>query len=617
MPRSGRATTAVLLSVLLLASAITAGGVAVAQESGFGGAEDVYVTDDGDVIAVMAGDGATSDATAEYGVSLDDGLGYLLVESDDAGDGSVTGEFSAAITQSAMRSSGNLTVPRPDPLQSLSLDIEAVTNRQETGFDGTLSTTISNAGMVGALLQSASTSGSITSTADRFQADGEFDVNAAMGLDEETGFSFSLREQADGYTIEFAQDRTVPSREADRWRSREAASQRLQRQVDAIGVGLGGEASVSLDRYSFQETGAGDYRLDMAATIRLSGVDERLEQVVASQVAATGELSAAQAERLANDLTAVTINEVAVSVDMGGGSASGSVTVDIADYDDLVLTYFDLAEELGTGGAAMQGLEQARQTFEAQRAADLTYEFTWDASVDGGEAVTVDAEVHQDVSNWGAYVDERESRDLPFYESRFDLGARTAGDDIEMEGSAVVSGDRMLSRLVDQMQNASDLPPESEAMLRGFKRADLEKAKMEASLDRSVRLEAGARFENPSVFDRGLAELPGLPVFDTMVGRTEAGGTRHYVRMNGAVSADASESAVRELAVVGPDTTVHMPATWDREFPEMDEQRALDFLQLDEEVAPETASGSGPGFGVIAALVGLLAAALLATRRAH
>lgn len=615
-----RSVAAVLLTVAVLVVTPVAGsGVAFAQEAS-GGADEVYVTEEGDAVLVFQGEERTSDATAEYGLTVDEGLAYLLVENPDAGDGSVTAGFSAAITQAAMTASGNLTAPKPEGLESLSVNLEAVTNEQESRFDATFSSTLSSAGGLGMVLQRASTDGAISMGADRLQAKGNFEVASRMGMSgPQTSMSVSLREQDGTYTVEISQDRVVSEFAAEQWRTREVARETVERQFGMVAMGLGGQSSVSIDSYSFSETGDGRYRLDITYTATLSGVEGRLEQVLATQLARTGELSQAQAEKLAADLRAVTINEASFSFETGGGTVSGSFALDVGNYGDLLLTYFDVAEDLGASGTTLQSLERARKTYEAQRAAGLTYELSWSGSIEAGQQTTIDAELHQGTTNWQAYVDKLQARDVPVFATRYALAAETRGDRLRLTGSATYEGDRIVTRFVNQVLNASDVPERSATVLRGFKRADLEKAKVAATLDERLRIEAGAKFGNMAVLRQALAGMPQVPVFDSVVGRTEGGATTTYVRVSGAVSGDAGESDVRSLPAVGPDTTVHLPGTWDREFPTMDTQRAREFLELGEDigVGTTTVSGGGPGFGPVVALVALLALALLAVRREH
>jgi len=93
-----------------------------------------------------------------------------------------------------------------------------------------------------------------------------------------------------------------------------------------------------------------------------------------------------------------------------------------------------------------------------------------------------------------------------------------------------------------------------------------------------VTAEAGAAFEDLAVLRDALVTESGVPGFTEIVGRTD-GDTTTYVRVT--VDSDASEADVRERTDVGEETTVHMPGEWDREFPEMDTDRAEAFLNGD------------------------------------
>jgi PGF-CTERM protein len=623
MRRGPRQLVTVLLAVaLLVTSAVAGSGLAVAQEADGESADEVYVTEDGDAVMVFQGEAGENNARGEYGLDVDEGLAYLLVESTDLGDGSVSGGMTAALTDSAMEASGNLTVPKPDQLESLAFDLEAVTTQDESRFDATLSSSIADPGGLAMTLQEATTEGSMSMSADRFQLDGQFEVDAGAGMTgPETSMSFAISEGDGTYTIDVAQDRVVSEFAAEQWETRSAAKDTIQQQFGSIAIALGGQSSVSLDSYSFSEGGDGQYRLDIEYTMTLSNIKDTLEEVLTQQLTQAGEVSEEQARQLAADLRTVTINEAAVSVETSQGTTSGSFSLDVSNYGDLLLTYFELADDLGASETSLQNLDRARASFEAQRAADLTYDLSWSGSLAVSDVLTVDAELHQTASNWQAFREELESRDLPTPSSEYELSAETDGDRLRMSGAGTYEGERIVTRFVDQAMNASDVPEDSKELLRGFERADLRKAKLDASFGEELRLQAGAKFGNMGVLREALATLEDVPALDSAVARTEDGQVNQYVRVSGAVSGDASESDVRALAGVGEDTTIHMPGSWDREFPAMDTERAGDFLDLEEDMGVEeggdedTASGSGPGFGPIAALIGVLALALLAVRR--
>ncbi|MEF8776904.1 MAG: PGF-CTERM sorting domain-containing protein [Haloarculaceae archaeon] len=616
-PSPRRRAAAVATVAIVLLSGL-AGGVAVAQETGPEGADEVYVSESGDAVLVYDGEGDATDTSAEYGVDVDAGLAYALLESTGVADGSLSGHMTAALTTEAFGAEGNLTAPKPGQLESLSLDLTGATNDEQSTLDATLSTTISETAGLAVFLEAASTEGSITVGADRLQADGQFEASSATITGAGSSMSLTLTEQDGTYTVEVDQQRTVSEFEADNWRTREAARQQLQAQFVTPAQALGGEGSVTIDDYGFGQSGADGYRLELAYTATIEGVEDRLEQALASQLTSAGDLSSSQAEELASALTKISVNEVSISYEVGEGTVTGSATVDVENYADLLLAYFAIAEELGASTTGSQSLQSAREAFEAQQAAGLQQEVSWSADVSAGEQTTVDAEIHQEATNWGAYVEELESRDMPTVDVRFDLSARTSGDRVAMNGSMAYEGDQIVTSSIDSIRNTSDLPEESAQLLSGFERASLQKAKLEIDADEDVRFEVGAAFENLAVLRDSLRSVGDVPAFDSIVGRTDDTSVKTYIRVTGAFDGEPAESAVRALDGVDDETTIHMPGSWDREFPSMDTERAGDFVDVEsgmETGATSTASGSGPGFGLLAGILGLLAAALIARRR--
>jgi PGF-CTERM protein len=623
MVRRSRRFLAVGFAVVVLLSAIVGGGV-LAQEAGpLGEADEIYVDDNGDAVLVMADDPPDSEANLEFDVDVGSGILYGLVTAPVEDTGNVSGALTAAVSDEAFAAEGNLSAPRPDALESLELDVESVTNDQQSAFDGTLSTTFQS-GSMSMLLQSASTQGEVTMGPDLLQAQGQFDVQSAAMAGPGTTVEFSLTEDDGTYRIELAQDRTIPEFAADGWRTREAAKERIQQQFVPVATMLGGQASVEISRHSFQQVGDGEYRLVVAYTATLQGVEDGLEQLLTSQLARQSTVDGEQAAAMAENLTALSINQVSFSLDTSGQGATGEFALDLENYGGLLTDYTSLASELQGSESALRGLERSRKAFQAQRAANMEQRVTWSAELSNAEPATtsMSAELHQEASNWGAYVSELEDRGITTYDTRYELSATTTAERIEMSGSASSSGEEMVSRFVDQALNASDLPESTAESLRTFEEADLEKAKFETVVDDDVRVEAAAKFADLTAFRDVVDSDTEVPPLSSVVGRTTDEATEIYVRVPSAVGEDASESEVREFTAVDEDTTVHMPGTWDREFPEPDTERANGFLALNESIGDGDGDGDGdgiaaggPGFGIVAALAGLLAVALLAVRR--
>ena len=89
------------------------------------------------------------------------------------------------------------------------------------------------------------------------------------------------------------------------------------------------------------------------------------------------------------------------------------------------------------------------------------------------------------------------------------------------------------------------------------------------------------------------ANETGLPPMTSVVSRTENGTTTAYVRVPEAVEGDPTEADLRALPGVDEDTTVHLPGTWDREFPTVDTERASEFLEGGPEVQVNATAGDG------------------------
>lgn len=623
MGQSFSRLAATLVATLVLVSAAVAGsGVAVAQQAEPESADDAYVTSDGDVVLVYDGDPV--DDEVELGVDVPAGLVHGLITVPDAGSENVTGSMAASLTESAMRANGSLDFPRPDALEELTFDLEGAVNEETSSFDTSLSTTFRSGGL-SMLLSSASTTGEVRMSADRLQATGEFRVaspmaNAGAGQ----VVDISLTEDDGTYDLAVAQQRRVPAAQAELWESREAVEQRLSQQVTLIASQLGGSASVSLDEYSFQQVEGGDYQLDVAYTATVSNVEGAIERLLVQSLTQRQGLDTATAEALAQNLTAVSINELSMAYDTTGNAVTGSATIDVAGYGDLLQSYFATVSELGMTGEAAQNFERFRALYEAQRTAGVTTTFNWSAEVSNPSSGTtaVNAELHQGTTNWAAYVEELDALGVSMINTSYELHAGTAADRVEVSGRADYHGQRIVTSWVNQLLNTSDLPSESAAVLRAFKDAGFERATLDASWDDDVTTEFGASFANLTVLRDAIANEAPIPAFTSAVATSENGSSATYVRLAGAVGGDASESDVRALDGVGQATSVHLAGDWDREFPAMDTAAASEFVGSNDQNSStdgtdEPSASGGPGFGVLAALVALVAAALFASRRSR
>ncbi|WP_049910547.1 PGF-CTERM sorting domain-containing protein [Halococcus salifodinae] len=294
-----------------------------------------------------------------------------------------------------------------------------------------------------------------------------------------------------------------------------------------------------------------------------------------------------------------------------------------------------------------QSLERFRKQFEAQQAANLTRTSTFTANVtkNSPQALSVDLDSQSRTENWGAYVGELEDRDIETSDLEYELHAATEGERVNVTAAVSVSGENLLKQATNQMLNSSTGPQagQTREYVTAFREAGFRKGQMDVSVeDGRMQLETGAAFENMTALRDALVTLEGgqnvqsvvgqtengtttsyvrvegaVPTLEggqnvqSVVGQTENGTTTSYVRVEGAVPENASESQVRELGYVGEDTSVHLPNAWDRTIPSTNTSQANEYLGL-----TGASSGlTGPGFGVVVAVIALLAGALVAVRR--
>jgi PGF-CTERM protein len=287
------------------------------------------------------------------------------------------------------------------------------------------------------------------------------------------------------------------------------------------------------------------------------------------------------------------------------------VSLDVRGYEELALAYFEIAQSIGAGNAS-ELLDRARSQFEAQQAADLEQRFNWVGNLSHPEsgAVRAQFEAQSRTTNWGAYVDELRDRDVPFVSQEFEVTGDLSDGRMAFNGSASMSGQELFAVLTQGFPAGEEMPGESAAILQGLRDSSPERAKMIGWYNSSgLRLEAGAEFGDLARLRDALANESDTPRFSEVVGRTNETGGETIIRIPGAVSGEPTESNVREVTGVSADTTVHLPGEWDRQFPSLDVERARNFL------GDVGTGSSGPGFGVVVALVAILVAAGLLGRR--
>ncbi|WP_256296608.1 PGF-CTERM sorting domain-containing protein [Haloarchaeobius salinus] len=633
-----RALLAVAFAALLVMSSVGAVAVGSSSLSALNGtqeqdnlesADEIYVEDDGDAVLVYRDD-TSETGTGHYGADLSEGLFHVFLNDtmDEAPEDNFSGDASFELTPESMTGDGSFAMDTPDSIEDLSFEASGEQTRENAqgsvSFDGTFTGESSTTETGTSMLESLSTEGSMTTTGSSFATEGS--VSATFGEDpgvDEMHFAFTLEEREDSYVLSGEQDYVVGSYSADSWNTRESARRSLESQFGAVARQLDGDVSVTVDSHSFDSD---TNRVDVSYTVEFTGVDEAVSEQLTNALASSQQmdLSESEAADLAERLQSVELTELSASVDVTSEEASASWSVQIDDYDEASLAMLDIMESSEMSSEQLN-LEESRARIEAQTAADLQQEFTWSGSLSSPDQDTAEVEFSADYAteNWATYVDELESRDVEWSGStEFSANAQTEGGELTADMSATFSQDELVSGAIDSMLQSSEGAgsDQSRAMLEAFQRSEFETAKMDVSMeDRTVTFEAGASFDNVSAFRDVMAEEYGgnLSVASAY-GELSGDESVTYVRLSGAVSGDAGESDVRELAVVGAETDVYMPGDWDpdeKEFPEMDTQEARNYLNVDDDGGGLL--GGMPGFGPAVALVALVALALFGRRRAE
>ncbi len=598
----------ILLTLTVVASVLSIAGAAQqpppvtepqdAPASGIDPVDELYVENNGDAVAVIEEDAGASDT--EFGVDVGENLMHLLVEQP-VPNADARGNMSLVLNETAFDGDGTLSLPQPSSLSSFSLSFVGETTAENAASDLSLDTTVETG--AGRLLESASTTGTVTTTASSFTATGSVDAQLSQTPMRPSSASYALTESDGQYTVTVERNRTVRSFQADQWRTRQQAKETLQQRFLQTAEQYGGSATVNIDRYDFEQVAERTFRLDLAYTVSY----DEVESAVASAVSGSTGVDAPSAdEDIDAALENLSVNRIAASYDAGSNAVTADFEADIENYNDLLLATSNLSS---TQRASTIDPDRFRAQLAAQQAADLERTLDWEGSVtrSGSSTVSLQFDASQRTTNWAAYVDELETRGIQTPQTQYNFTGESDGDRVNLTGTMTVRGS-LLDRATNQAANVGAGEGSNE-FVAAFLRSDLRTSQLDASIrDGNFRLEAGAQFDNLSAFRDTLAENEVIPDgLSSAVTRTEDNTTTTYVRVSDAVGADATESDVRSLSYVDSETTVNMPGEWNRAFPEMDTQRAQTYLNAG-------GVSATPGFGAFVPLVALLIAALVARR---
>jgi len=664
----------VLVTVLVVLSTVVAGGAVVGAQTpddangtnataetgvDLPPADDVYVEESGD--AVLAYETPSEGMRTNYGLNVSEGLFHALVATDIEDSNDVAANVTAALTGDDFTGNGTLGMARPEALSNLSVNATGMRTDENARSDLSAAATVTGASATRSVpVERAGVVGNVTTTGSTFDADVAASARLARPLGQSRHQAYHITEGNGTYTLNVAEERPVLGADASRWSTREQARRTLHSQYVAIAEAMNGSADLTIESYSFSASETGRSRLDVEYSVTYRGIERAVtDRMVSSLTSAEDvDLDRSEARNVTRRLRNLTVNELSVRYDQAEGSIEAGLSADLENYDGAVLAALDVANAtdmqslesaaiMGTRAGATGGmpgntgtttgaaanasavspsgtsaasfddsLQQFRARFEAQQAANLTREVSFAANVTrpSPRAVSVDLESHSRTENWGAYVDELERRGVETGDLEYELHAATEGDRVNVTAALSVSGENLLERATSRMLNGTTGPQagRTRAYVTAFREAGFRKARMDVSVeDGRMRMETGAAFENMTALRDALVTLEGGRNVRSVVGRTDNGTTTSYVRVEGAVPENASESQVRERGYVGADTSVHLPNAWNRTMPSANTSRANEYLGL----TGGTSGLTGPGFGVVVAVIALLAAALVAVGR--
>ncbi|NHN41416.1 hypothetical protein G9C85_07165 [Halorubellus sp. JP-L1] len=603
-------------------------------------ADEVYVHENGDAVLVYNQSSESTDtstATGHLGLNVTEGLMHVLVRDDVEDETNVTGDAQVVLEPSSLAGNGSFQAPRPETLENLDVDVTAERTPSDASaratFDATYvddseySTTSS--------VESASTSGELSVSANEFTTSGSASAEYAQDLGTLQHREYTLEEGTNQYRLQASEEYYVSSYFAEQWNSRENATETIERQYASIASSLGGSADVTVESYDFATTESGRQKLDIEYTIMYSNVDDALGQQVAAQVtnAEDVDVSTETAQAVGDGVADLEVDRVHASVDAEGKSMQASWDVELSNYEPLVMAGLDLAAEASEDENVTEQVETARTNYEAMQASGLVQTVSWDGSMSSPSenAVRAQGTVDYGTQNYEAYASELEARGEPVQGTMsFSASAQTEGEQVvaEMEYSMEQEDlvDQTLGNLLQSAQSTGTGADTQnvQRFVRAFQRSDFEKAKMNVDVaEEEVQFQAGASFENMSSFRDVMEDEFGGDVASMYADLDDD--SKAYVHVTGAFDENASESAVREHEAVDEETRVIMPGDWNSsttEFPKMDQEEARDYLDI-EDPDDETTNGTNaddgdssglPGFGMPAAFaaVAVVSALLLA-----
>ncbi|WP_049928527.1 hypothetical protein [Halopiger goleimassiliensis] len=637
----------VVLSVLVtsgLAGAVTQAG-GDADPDALGSADELHLNDDGTGVLVYADDDTEADEF-QIGADVTEGLAHVLIAEDVEDDDleNVDGSLSAVLEDDMFSASGALTMEQPPEIEDLDVEITGEQSAETNEFDANVYALIgsgetggiqqlSSTTQQGGMFESVQTSGEIETSADTFRTTGDVSVDfdagpMATGDSPEETVAFELSGTGNGYVLEVTEHEIVQAfftDPAEQWGTEADAKETLEEQYEDLADELGGDVTVEIDHHEFEEQGVDTYWKELDYTITYEGVDE-LADNLADELAddSTADLEREEAEEIAEQVTNVDIETVQFDLTTSSEGIDATWTIEIGEYAPLLESVIELSAASMEGEFEDENLfgdqfEDFEARLEAQQAANLQSTVEWDASatITDDNRIEIDATATGDTENYGTYTDELADRGIDVSDERvvFEFNAVTEDGEIDVDGNVEIGTDDLAKTALTSFADAIRQEQDADQMgtfASALEESELEIAKVDLDFDSdTVKFEAGAKFDSAeSLLEDGI--IGDNVVLKQVTGGLEDGEATTYVYVEDSDGEALDRETLAEQGLVDDDTEVYESGEGDREFPEMDTEAAVSYLDVDSD------DGDGiPGFGPSAGLaaIGAVVALLLARRQ--
>lgn len=597
---------AVLIAVI---ACVVVSGTAIAQNVGDEAVPDtnetepadaIYIDSDGSAILEYSEANANMKGSGAAGVNVDDGVIYGDYQQPVDMDMDATGSMSLDADREHVAGEGNLNVPQPDMVESLTLDAKAVTNADESKADLDFETTIAPQGQQAAfvtqMFDTFDAEGTVQTDGSTLTTEGSANLEATMTGTEEMHHEFDLSSTDNALVLEASQDYTVSEPEVGNYETEEAARQTLEEQYEEVGL-----TDLTIDSYSFNETVTGGGNLQIEYTAEMD-LDE----------ATSG-----------TEMENVSIESAHLAIDYAEGSGSATWNAEIENYQALYLAYMNSLED--TSEAGFFGMaDQMEDEFEAMKAANLAQNLSFQVSAEttADQKITAEGSMEQRSENWDAYISERQDRDLPPIGSQlFEMNVSAEGEEIVTDLQFNVEQEGMYDRVIENLESAYEESNMSESAeinpVALLDSAEFEKAQFDASLsENDVSAEGGISFGNLSAFTSLADEEIESGSFQWAHVIVEDGNTTAYVGLDNFADSDADPSSIKDTEMASSDTEVYAPGDWSTESQTYTTPHNGDVTW--QQPSPGAGGGAGfagPGFGPVVALIALVSMALIGYRR--